>query len=465
MVNDTPGGLSAVWGTGANDVWAVGDVALHWNGVTWENTFAPTNGFTDVWAADPTTAWAVAVRDDGSETGLIYKWDGSAWSQDADSTTGTLRAISGSSAADVWAAGESDVLMHWNGSEWNSVPTNTTVASLESLWASDTNVLWAIGYGDESVLQRSRADWIVHKNLTTRALRRIHGSGDSSVWAVGYEGTVLRWNGSEWKEMTSGQLPALLNDVYLAASGEAYAVGSGTILRRTAEGTWTQAGPALSQDYRAVHGSSETNVWVVGAGGFALHWDGSVWTPHATGTTKTLNAVFVRSPKDAWAVGRDGLAIHWNGYSWEHRPLPASREFLDVWATESETIAVGMNGLAYRYSAGSWSALSTDTTEALYGVWGTDANNVWIVGSGGLILHVTGLNSLARVASPTSASLSDISGSGANSVWAVAPSGEFLHWNGASWERYSSGTSKRMTAISVSGTRGLSVGDYSVLSR
>src|SRR5947207_14074353 len=70
--------LQAIWGSGASEIWAVGD------------------------------------------SGAIVHYDGSAWSLIPNSpTTATLHGVWGAAANDVWAVGDSGLILHFDGSGWS----------------------------------------------------------------------------------------------------------------------------------------------------------------------------------------------------------------------------------------------------------------------------------------------------------------------------------------------------------
>ena len=65
----------------------------------------------------------------------------------------------------------------------------------------------------------------------------------------------------------------------------------------------------------------------------------------------------------------------------------------DLWAVGSEKAGPGFDGFPFvlRRSAGAWSKLPTPQTEGyLLAVWGDRDDNVWAVGTKGLILHWDG---------------------------------------------------------------------------
>jgi hypothetical protein len=87
--------LTAVNGTGPDDVWAAGwdtlgdwrTLVLHFDGETWTTVSSPTPGvkgiLDDVVSLGPTEAWAVGeYQSEGGQpmTRLVERWDGAAWS-------------------------------------------------------------------------------------------------------------------------------------------------------------------------------------------------------------------------------------------------------------------------------------------------------------------------------------------------------------------------------------------------
>ena len=61
--------LSSVWGSGLNDVWAVGNpggTIVHWNGSAWSSVTSTMNGTQmGVWGSGPNDVWAVGVGVNG----------------------------------------------------------------------------------------------------------------------------------------------------------------------------------------------------------------------------------------------------------------------------------------------------------------------------------------------------------------------------------------------------------------
>jgi hypothetical protein len=268
---------SAVWGSGANDVWIAGysqilsrSSVLHFDGTRWSSVPGPTApALLGVWGSAPNDAWATGVR------GTILRWTGSNWTTATTGNTANLfQGLWGSSANDVWAAGAAGTLLHWNGNAWSaSLPV--TSQDLWGLWGSGPDDVWAVGTAG-SLLRRTAAGWSVVAASTTRDLDGVWGTSSNDVWVVGDAGTILHWNGTTWSSMPTG------TSNYL-------------------DGVW---------------GSAANDVWVVGDAGTILHWNGTAWSNVQSGTQGWLAGVWGSSASDVWAVGSNDTILHFDGLAW-----------------------------------------------------------------------------------------------------------------------------------------------------
>lgn len=128
-------GWQGVWGSGPNDVFAVGSppgvlgyctggsegLAQHWDGTSWSKPVTVSNNcLKAVWASGPNDAFAVG------NAGTVVHWDGSQWQTMASGTTAALASVWGSGPGDVYAVGEAGTILHFNGKSWMSMPSGTT---------------------------------------------------------------------------------------------------------------------------------------------------------------------------------------------------------------------------------------------------------------------------------------------------------------------------------------------------
>ncbi len=304
--------LTAVWGSSATDVWAVGahGTILHYDGVTWEKAERPDGEiaytmravwlerFDDVWIVDgrrirhsngwkgpSATEWSffdyssfdpdpVAIRGRAGTT-----WLGRASFRYSDD--GTPLPMNGEPL--VKSAGWADdgpsnpqMIGPWYG----YTATTITVPRADEVWSA----------GDNHVLRATLQDplddvWTVeeHDSRSTHPLYGIWGD-ENTVWIVGEAGTLRR--------MPRSAVPGKVFEI----------VPSPT-----------------TADLRGVFGFGTNDVWAVGDASTVLHWDGASWaklsTPFDASTDKpTMRSVWGSSPNDVWIVG-DGAVLHFAGKS------------------------------------------------------------------------------------------------------------------------------------------------------
>jgi hypothetical protein len=180
--------LNGVWADGPSNAWAVGQQStiVHWDGARWnvasDSTrpiVFPSDNYNAVWGAGG-TAWIVGdasiVRCSSTSScstdaqsgspmygvwgtsatniyavgaaGRILHFDGTSWSSMSSPTGARLSRVSGSSAKDVWAAGDT-VVLHFDGSAWKTVTSSIAggiITDAAHLYQSPTTFqtgLWA----------------------------------------------------------------------------------------------------------------------------------------------------------------------------------------------------------------------------------------------------------------------------------------------------------------------------------
>lgn len=155
-------GLVDVWGTGTADVWAAGreetsdpstGVVLHYDGTSWtpvleQSGFAPNA----IWGSSPTDVFVAGFQvtedDEGNftVTSAIWHFDGTAWApMSVPSGDTVLNDIWGTSASNVFAAGDDGLILHFDGTAWTGGPQ--TDRTLLGVWASSPDNAYAVGLG------------------------------------------------------------------------------------------------------------------------------------------------------------------------------------------------------------------------------------------------------------------------------------------------------------------------------
>jgi hypothetical protein len=303
----------------SDDVWAVGyyedasrggaysTLILRWNGTSWNRVPSPNMGNSDnflngVAVASPNDVWAVGYYEDASRSGalstLVMRWNGTSWntvpSPNVGSNHNYLIGVAVASPNDVWAVGSyydtsrgggalSTLVMRWNGTSWSVVPSPNVGNNHNELYGvavASSDDVWAVGY----YLDTSRSG--------------------------AYSTLILRWNGISWSVVPSPNVGTsshnYLYSVAVTSSSDVWAVG---FYYDTSRG-----------------GASSTLV---------MRWNGTNWntvpSPNMGNSNNFLNGVAVASPSDVWVVGYyndtsrgalSTLVMRWNGTSWNTVPSP-----------------------------------------------------------------------------------------------------------------------------------------------
>jgi hypothetical protein len=192
------------WGTGPNDIWLAGDEAvagnffgkiMHSNGVAWSSSGNP--GFSTlagpalrgVWGSGPNDVWAVGANS-------ILHGDGTVWDATVESAP-LLRGVWGSGPNDVWAVGGASIL-HWDGTAWDAAASGIArqlKCMFNGVWSSGPDDVWFVGSqpnprSGSAILHWSGGAWTIAK-LPTPQLLGVWGRAPNDVWAVGDSGVIL----------------------------------------------------------------------------------------------------------------------------------------------------------------------------------------------------------------------------------------------------------------------------------
>ena len=274
MTSNTNSYLEGVWGSGSNNVFAVGldGVLPHYNGSSWflMNSLNATNLY-GIWGSASNDVFSV-----GANGKIIhYTGSGNDWVLMTSNITDALHGVWGSSSSNVFSVGQNGTIIRYNGSTWSSKMSSNVTVTLFNIWGSDTNNVYAVGQ-DETILKYNGSVWsvVTHPYINDGDnLRGIWGSSSNNIFVVGGSGTILRYNGSAWSKMTSN----------------------------------------TNEDLYGVWGSTTSNVFAVGDMGTILYYNGTTWSIMNSGTTDNLTAVWGNSANDVFAVGQSGSILHYTG--------------------------------------------------------------------------------------------------------------------------------------------------------
>lgn len=246
--------------------------------VVWSEAFdtTSTGALSGVWGIAPDDVWIVGGV---PEQGESYHWDGSTWTEVAvPEGVGLLVWVYGFASDDVWAVGVDGAGAHWDGSTWSTVDFGTT----EDLWGVfgfTADDIWIVGgNADEGEPLVIRTDGVTHTVVPitpeenprdAKTLFKVWGI-DDQLFITGQTGTLLKWDGTDWR--------------------------------------FQSGGADANQDFIGIWGTSGDHVVAVGGrgNGRISTWNGSEWVTESPTGLGGLSGVAMVSPTEAVVGGVNG---------------------------------------------------------------------------------------------------------------------------------------------------------------
>jgi hypothetical protein len=350
-------------GSGPSDVWAIDDGqdsdVWRWDGQQWSKmgTTAVDDGLAAIWVRSPSDVWGVG------NYGSFHHYDGTRWTQiDARDDANRFFLI-GAGPSDLWAGGETGLVMRRRGGSWTAMTEMTPdISPVKSVWAASRSDAWAAT--SDGMLRKNAAAWTPVPGTSGKPYVDVWGSGPDDVWLVvgptqggAVAGSVERWNGSAITSVT---------------------------------------GPLAKQEAGLlITGSAADSVWVAGSAGFH-HWDGTQWTTvaYSTTTTDPIIDIFTTGPSDLWAVNRAGAVLRWNGSTWTATSR-ASTPLQTIWGTSPNDVWIGGDSGVQHWDGSTWKGFSLSpsisvSNKTIYAVGGSGPADAWAIMPGAYAFHWDG---------------------------------------------------------------------------
>ncbi len=302
MTSGTTKQLNRIWGSGPNDVFAVGlgGIILHYDGNRWStmrDVRSDSITSTNVWGSGPNDVYVLdndsSAYDLNTDTTFsfdmivssICRYDGSGWSTVKSDIKGPLMGIWGSDSNDIFAVGFGSKIFHYDGLEWSS--TDRGPLRLLGVWGSGPNDVFAVGDRGAGlggvILHYSGEKWSEMSSGTTEARSAVWGSGPADVWTFDWspsQSTIMHYDGVNWLKVEKHAAPfSAIGSVWGSGPKDVWAVGW---LNRSTTGVihhykgseWKIARQDVEVGFNGIWGSGPNDVFVVGGSGTILH---STW--------------------------------------------------------------------------------------------------------------------------------------------------------------------------------------------
>lgn len=228
-------------------------------------------------------------------------------------------------------------------------------------------------------------------------------------------------------------------DATASMSGDAVGGDGGNVSMTDAAvivggGAWTTfASSPGATDLYSMWGFGQTDVWVGGAAGFTRQFDGTQWITK-TGFTGDVNMLWASSPTDMWAVGTQCEVKRWTGLAFTTITVPgcSNQSYFAVAGLSSTDVwVVGVGGRIDHMTGNlNWASFPQGNNVDFWSVAPVSATNAYFVGTKGTIKHWTGSTFLDESIAQNII-LTSVWAASATDVWAVGATGLILHKTGA----------------------------------
>jgi hypothetical protein len=149
--------------------------------------------------------------------------------------------------------------------------------------------------------------------------------------------------------------------------------------------------PIGNNDFEAVWGTSDSNIFAVGDDGVIAHFDGTSWELMNSGVMRDLDGIWGTSANNVYAVGSSGLILHYDGSTWENVFSRTTNFLYDVWGTSTDNIYCSDGAYFYHYDGDGWSQSPyLGSWYSVYAMWGSSPNNIFAFASSGMVYHYVG---------------------------------------------------------------------------
>jgi hypothetical protein len=341
--------------------------------------------------------------------------------------------------------------------------------------------------------------WRAQSSPTFENLNAVAGLAPNNVWAVGDHGTVLRFDGTQWKDdgiEGAGNLTAIgfrEGKTYVAgAAGVVYIDGggvwvalnasepkpditglwlppavqgeiwlttlSGEVWRMNPAGGWileftapTLPPPHGKAEFHAILGAGATAdspIVVVGSNGSIWRRKATLWGQEGIGVTgATLRGLWGQE-KGMTVVGDAATVLVFDGASWLPPPNDSAGNLAAIHGIQNKlAFAVGQEGLMIQLDANAWGGVTPVVGADLRGVWLASESDGWAVGTAGALVRFSGDAWRGLRSAVAGEVVNAAFARTRDDVWLVGANGLSVHFDGKVWTQEATGALEALNGV------------------
>ncbi|MBI9112947.1 hypothetical protein [Maridesulfovibrio ferrireducens] len=287
VLSGTLQGFDSVWGSSSDDVYITSDGGKirHYDGKGWSTPEdAPQYNITSVWGNSATDVYF-------SEWSGVSHFNGETWARIKIGKDLALRAIKTHPSGSAWVCGDNGKLFTLKDGMWSEIITAVN-NDLFAIWPVDKDTVFVVG-DHGTILKVEGTECVKMKSNATGHLRDVWGTSDKNMYATGGWDKFFHYNGTSWNKVSITKdsfWPMAIwgfseNDIYVAGVGgglsvytDRYAGSSSWKISLTKQighfngSDWTISMADPTGNYRAIWGTSPTNLYAVGLGSIISHY-------------------------------------------------------------------------------------------------------------------------------------------------------------------------------------------------
>jgi hypothetical protein len=260
-----------IWGSGPDDIYAVGASGFieHFTGGQWMPQMSGTSAILfGVWGSGAGDIYVAAYINT-----ILHSVGDGTWQHEA--------LPSGTTFQGVWGSGPNDVYVYYGayvhstgGGIWSPVEQVTMDEVVTSMWGSSATDVWAAG--DITHVYHSRGEgtgWTAQAP-GGQTFVGVGGSGPNDIYAASSKQMFHSTGNGTWQQQPlQFQFVNVLTSVWALSPQAVYATSAqGSVFRSSGDGTWTEQVIARGLGINAIWGTSPTNLYLATAGGV---WHGT----------------------------------------------------------------------------------------------------------------------------------------------------------------------------------------------
>jgi len=274
-----------------------------------------TNNLFSVRFIDDNNGWSV-----GRQGKIVRTTNaGASWSQQNSGTTNDLNKVFMVNANTGYAVGDNGVCIKYNGTSWSTLTTNTSV-NMHGVFFLNASTGWISGdLGRIMMTTNGGTSWITQVGASNyvNLFYDVYMISANEGWAVGSSGRVLKYNGTNWNNVTTPATEDLFS-VNFNNSINGFMTGKSSKVFRFSGSSWIAENTALPTNDYGINSVFTVNNNLAyaatspgfGGGGIILKYDGSFWNKDYEFTgmgSEFFDGITVTAGGIGFVVGASGL--------------------------------------------------------------------------------------------------------------------------------------------------------------